>query len=297
MQQNSNPSDGKPVRESGAATSRGSLLKRMLRGCVTGGLCLLPSLVSLAWMTHDQQAGARSAPLTEIRPLAMHIHLVHLREFDIREGRAIARYEFHNAAAEPLRIRSIKPSCGCVTVRLNQPAEGYASQQAGEFYLEVDTAAEAAGQHEYEVRIEYQLAEAEPESTQVRFRVDVPEKKVSVQPRALIFYQFSEESTQQQVTITDFRANRELELLSLQPQGSGMTLSAPARGEDAHGHRTWTFELTVSGSRPPGRQTGYIEIDTNDAEFPELRIPVLIYGPPEQAARKSPTPESTSETR
>ncbi len=296
MKQNSNPSPGKSAWESVVETPSGRS-GRVLRAGLTGVLCLLPSLVSLAWMTHDQQAGARSAPLAEIRPLALHIHLVHLREFDIREGRAIARYEFHNAGAEPLRILSIKPSCGCVTVRLNQPPEGFASQQAGEFYLEVDTAAEASGQHEYEVRIEYQLSGAQPETTQVRFRVDVPEKKVSVQPRALIFYQFSDESTQQQVTITDFRAGRDLELLSLHPQGSGMTLSTPSRGEDVHGHRTWTFELTVSGSRPSGRQTGSIKIDTNDAEFPELRIPVLIYGPPEQAARKSPSPEANSETR
>lgn len=55
---------------------------------------------------------------------------------------------------------------------------------SGEFYLEADTASESAGLQEYDVKIEYQTSEegkdfsdAEVESVQVRFRVEVPEKR------------------------------------------------------------------------------------------------------------------------
>lgn len=83
-------------------------------------ICLMPSLVSLGWGFARPTEHTR-LPQAEMRPLAMHIHMIHLREFDLREGKAIGRFEFHNAAEAPLKIDRIKPSCGCVTTRLLQP--------------------------------------------------------------------------------------------------------------------------------------------------------------------------------
>ena len=129
-----------------------------------------------------------SQPLTDAAagrsPLVMHIHMVHMREFDLREGKAVARFEFHNSSDQTLHIDKIKPSCGCVTTRLNQPLDGYESEASGEFYLEVDTSAESSGQHQYDVAIHYHMgdkkdADAPSQTEQVVFRVDVPEKKVS----------------------------------------------------------------------------------------------------------------------
>ncbi len=248
-------------------------------------ICLMPSLVSLGWGFARPTEHTR-LPQAEMRPLAMHIHMIHLREFDLREGKAIGRFEFHNAAEAPLKIDRIKPSCGCVTTRLLQPPEGYTPGEAGEFYLEVDTSSESAGPHEYEVMIDYRIAGKEQESSQVVFRVDVPEKKVMVQPRALIFYQFNADPTQQKVTITDFREGYDLELLDLRLEGEFLSVDIPQAGRDEYGHRLWTFHLTVAGAIPSGRKTGYVEIETNDAEYPELRIPVLIYGPPESPAKR-----------
>jgi len=270
---------------------------RLFRIACTVLLCLAPSLVSLA-----SQSAISSQPLTDHSggrsPLVMHIHMVHMREMDLREGKAVARFEFHNAGDNALHIDNIKPSCGCVTTRLNQPPEGYAVEQSGEFYLEVDTSAESSGRHEYEVAIHYHLGEkadasAARQTEQVVFRVDVPEKKVTIRPRALIFYQFTEQPTEQPVNITDFRQGRDLEVVDVRVECPHVTAGELERTTDENGHVKWNFPITAAGNVPSGRQTGQVFIRTNDPEYGELRIPVLIYGPPAQQAA-TPT-ESTEE--
>ena len=57
---------------------------------------------------------------TSASPLTMHIHMVHLREYDLKEGKAVARYRFHNSGESPLRVTNVKPSCGCVAVRMKE---------------------------------------------------------------------------------------------------------------------------------------------------------------------------------
>lgn len=263
---------------------------RLFRAVCTLALCAAPCLASLA-----SSSRTSSQPLTDAAagrsPLVMHIHMVHMREFDLREGKAVARFEFHNSSDQTLHIDKIKPSCGCVTTRLNQPLDGYESEASGEFYLEVDTSAESSGQHQYDVAIHYHMgdkkdADAPSLTEQVVFRVDVPEKKVTVRPRALIFYQFTEQPTVQPVNITDFRQGKDLEVLDVRVECPHVTSGELQRTADENGNVKWTFPITAAGAVPSGRQTGQVFIRTNDSEFGELRIPVLIYGPPEQQAAK-----------
>lgn len=281
----------KPVNKVNSSLS--SRWQKRLKIGATCVCCLLPSLAVLGGLS----AADSPARFTESRStpaLAMHIHMVHLREFDIREGKAIARFEFHNAGESRLKIRQIKPSCGCVTTRIHQPETGYAGGAAGEFYLEVDTASESAGLQEYDIKIEYQTAaegqdfeKAEVESVSVLFRVEVPEKKVTVRPRALIFYQFSPEPTVQTVEVTDFRERKNFEILDLKVENSqGFVKAEGLKLEpDENGRMIWKFQVTASGEVPSGRQTSYVQMRTSDPEFPQLRLPILLYGPPEKTAQ------------
>ena len=259
--------------------------RRIGKGVLALG-CLVPSLVAYSKSSTAEYA-SRPALVRAENPLAMHIHLVHLREFDLREGRAIARYEFHNAGTQPLKIKQIKPSCGCVTTRLNQAETGFKPGASGEFYLELDTAAESSGTHDFQVKIDYDVLHgdhAEAGSQEVRFRVDVPDRKVAIRPRALIFYQMTAEETTQTVEITDFRSGHELKLVSQEVQGEFLSAGEPRLEFNEHGQRVWKLDVTAAGNVPIGRYSSTLFLETNDAEFPEIRLPVLIFGPRPQTA-------------
>ena len=258
-------------------------MNRTLRPVLTLCLCLFPAAWSLAVVTQTPALqGEFQQQLTH--PLAMHIHMVHLRKIDLREGKAIAKFDFHNAGASPITIKSIKPSCGCIQVRMHKQGEPILPGEERNFYLEVDTAGETAGLHEFQTKIEYQLVGDQTIKTeQVLYRVDVPSKKVTVKPRALIFYQLSKEETIQTVQLTDFRPESTFNISGeVQVNSDYLTAGDVEIGKDQYGHYQVSMKVTAKGTVPSGKHTGSVIINTDDYEFPQIRIPVLIYGPKAQ---------------
>lgn len=110
---------------------------------------------------------------------------------------------------------------------------------------------------------------------------------MTVRPRALIFYQFSPEPTIQTVEVTDFRERKSFEILDLKvdDQKGFLKVDGLKLEQDSNGHQVWKFQVTASGNVPSGRQTSYVQLQTNDPEFPQLRLPILLYGPPEKTAQ------------
>ncbi len=251
-----------------------------IRTIITFCLCLLPAAWSLAVSMHPVSSQGEIRQKIE-QPLVMHIHMVHLRQYDLREGKAIAKYKFHNAGDSPVTIKRIKPSCGCIQVRMRRQGKQIQPNEEGEFYLEVDTAGESSGLHEYQIRIDYfeQADEEHLKSEHVLYRVEVPEKKVTVRPRALIFYQLGSEETSQTVQLIDFRPESSFKITDLQIDSEFLTAGEVTTTQDQYGHQQISIPVTAKGSVPSGKYTGSVIIDTDDQEFPQLRIPVLIYGP------------------
>ncbi|HBN77401.1 MAG TPA: hypothetical protein DD473_16660 [Planctomycetaceae bacterium] len=235
-------------------------------------------VIGSAWASSSPSPKKFTAPGSQ-KELAMHIHMVHMREVDLREGKAVAEFSFHNASQSPLTISKIKPSCGCVTIRM-QEQEAFQPGENHKFYVEVDTAGETSGLHEYTIDIAYHTEDSKTsEQEKVLFRVEVPEKKVTVKPRALIFYQLSEQKTKQTVTLTDFRDRSHFEVLEIASSLDSIQIENQQTGQDEYGHLQITFDVAVSGKVPSGRQTQQISVTTTDAEFSQIKIPVLLYGP------------------
>ncbi len=251
-----------------------------LKTILTFALCLLPAAWSLA-VTVQRPLSQGELRLKNKHPLAIHIHMVHLREFDLRNGKAIAKYEFHNAGKKPITIKNIKPSCGCIQVRMRNQGKPIQPGEEGEFYLEVDTTGETSGFHEYRARIDYIQADDDKSliSENVLYRVEVPRKKITVRPRALIFYQLSSKETSQTLELTDFRPGQSFKITHVQVDSEFLTAGEATTAKDQNGNLQISIPVTAKGSVPSGKHTGSIIIDTNDQEFPQLRIPVLIFGP------------------
>jgi hypothetical protein len=184
-----------------------------------------------------------------------------------------AHFVFRHRGAYPAKILDLKPSCGCLQPRLQK--DEYAPGESDVLVLRVLPANEAPGKHEYFVDVKY----ADPEVREVRvtFRVQLPEKGISVTPPAILVYQFSDRPTVVPVVITDTRNQ------SWTVHGVSVTLPFVnvAVGEPKH-TAAGTFEVpleaAVAADVPPGRHHGVITVHTDNAEYPELKIPVLVQG-------------------
>ena len=152
----------------------------------------------------------------------------------------------------------------------------------------MDTAGESSGLHEYFTKVHYQIdGNTKPQETEVRFRLDVPDKKVVVKPRAIIVYQLTSEPTTQTVTLTDFRKVPKFDVLAIHKELDSVSVTEPVVQQDEYGHHQIHFEVTVSGEVPAGRQTDSLLIRTSDAEFPEIKVPLLLYGPQDDSQSAS----------
>ena len=141
---------------------------------------LFLSVVAAVW-TATPQAVAKAEPLPS---LAFEQYLVN--QGDVGVAAVVgAKYYFTNTGTEPLTITKLDPSCGCLRPRLMPGKSGkekktYEPGESGYFVVSVATANEVPGPHTYSVDVEYN--DPQPRQTMVRFRLTLPEKKVTVDP-------------------------------------------------------------------------------------------------------------------
>ena len=191
----------------------------------------------------------------------------------------IGRFSFRNIGAQPLTIRNIEPSCGCLNPRLEK--REYAAGESGEFYLRVRAANEQPGPHEYTCKLTYD--DGQPRETEVRFKITLPTERVEIRPRALAFYQFSNQPTTREIAITDFRATPEdrplarLEIVDVTCSLSWVQVAVGEAQFDDAGQRRQAVMVTVTDV-PPGTHQGSVIVRTNITEYAELRVPLRIEG-------------------
>lgn len=215
------------------------------------------------------QAAAKLAPPPA---LAFDQYLVNLGEVE-PTAQVYGRFGFTNTSDHPVTIHELKPSCGCLNPRLEKRT--YAPGESGEFYLRVQTANEEPGPKEYFCKVLYE--DIEPREVEVRFKVTLPDEQVAVRPRALIFYQPAGGAPppSQKVVVTDYRA-MPLRVTSIRCTSDLITATLGDAATDSDGvHRTY-LSVAVTGSPTPGKHRALVRIFTNDPEYPELRVPLMI---------------------
>lgn len=244
---------------------------------VAGLLLLLPGLGSLFYSFVP--AKAREVAHVKSRPaLVFQQYLIDRHLITPDESKVRVYYRFKNVGITPLTIKGIQPSCGCLQVRI--PQMEYEPNETGEFQLELDTAKSIPGDKQYEISVTYN--DPEPREVKLMFRATVPEKKVQVRPRALIFYQFNDKPTSQELIVEDFRASN-LQVLGASTDSDLATIEPAEIPAGSPAELKAKFEITVRGNIPSGRHRARVTIVTDDAEYLELTVPLLIQGPPESA--------------
>lgn len=190
-----------------------------------------------------------------------------------------AHFDFQNRGNSAITIEEVEPSCGCLRWHLQGAKETYLPGETGSLVVRLFTANEKPGPHFYTLNVTSRGRDTQQE--QLSFRVVLPERKVSIEPAEVYFYQLNGEPDSRTVFLTDYRSDRQAPLQvtgveSLSPQITTEVL--PAETDD-QGRRRIPVLLTVPGVVSSGRETTFVRLATNDPEFSHIAFPVLIEGP------------------
>lgn len=212
-----------------------------------------------------------------VASLAFDQYLVNLRNEPLRPV-FNGDYRFTNVGDAPLTITRLEPSCGCLQPQIAGNKRTYQPGEPGMFRVQVATANEEPGPHEYTVKVHY--SDPEPQEATVRFKVNLPVRKITVDPPELAFFQYNGHPAKRDIHVTDFR-DTTLEVTRVTSSLDLLTATIKPAETDEAGHHRIPIELHVPGTVPPGRQMATLKIETTDPEFTVIRIPILIDGPRE----------------
>jgi hypothetical protein len=242
------------------------------RGIILWTLALLP--LAGAVLAHRQESSPTlSIARPELPALAFDQYLVDLGP--VQPAAEIeAKFFFRHRGHRTVKILELKPSCGCLQPRLHKTE--YNPGEGDGLTLRIQPANEAPGKHEYTVDIKY--LDPEPRETRLTFRVQLPEKGISITPPALMVFQFGSKETVQQIRITDTR-DEDWKVMGVTVTLPFVKVSVgePVRTES--GALEVPLEATVAATVPPGRRRGLITVFTDNQQYPELKIPLMIQGP------------------
>jgi Protein of unknown function (DUF1573) len=233
---------------------------------------LIPVLLGMFWPSGEprvQASGQRDLPGLVFSQYMVNEGLPEVQAY------YFARFSFKNVSNETITVTELRPSCGCLNPKLEQRV--YKPGEEGEFHLRVDPTKEKPGPREYFVDVLYE--DPHPRSARLTYKLTIPDRKIDIAPKALVFYQISDsgESTTQKVVISDYRS-RHFEVLGIEstsPLASAQLVSTELdESENLH----VTLDVTVAGTVPPGTSRALINVRTDDPTFKVLQVPILIRG-------------------
>jgi hypothetical protein len=192
-----------------------------------------------------------------------------------------AQFDFVNRGRVPLTIEKLEPSCGCLRVQTAKKVRTYAPGETGSILVHLNTANERPGPHHYSIDVVAVGEQTQRE--QLTFRLVLPERKVSIEPSEVYFYQLTGQSETRTVYLVDHRENppAPLDVTAVTPVSSTLSATVLPAEQDAQGRRRIPIELSVPAEVAPGAEETFVRIETSDTEFSQLKFPVLIQGPPE----------------
>lgn len=237
-------------------------------------LALLP--LGLATWNTERVPLARTVSGSTQRPsLAFSQYAVHRGDVP-PIGTIPIPFEFCNTGDRPLTLIKLDPSCGCLAPRVEQDKMTYAPGEWGRFYVSVKTANESPGPKEYRVRVEYD--DGQPREETVHFHMTIPRQKVTVKPSELYFYQLNGKADSREILVEDHRGGS-LEVLGAAVSSGEAIVTVGERLQHQEGYWVTPVRIDIPDRDTPGREIVTITIRTDDQEYPEIRVPMLIHGP------------------
>lgn len=191
------------------------------------------------------------------------------------------RFLLTNSGKEPITITEMRPSCGCLAPKLDRSI--LRSGQEGELLLEVNTLTQASGPQSWNTTLRYQCG-AETRELMLTLNAKI-ETEVLVTPAALNIS--TSTAISHEISVTDLRA-RPFTITGVSVASPDMRVFLGAPRKNADGKQTWVVKLDVSSGLADGRHDDQILIQTDDATYPRLVVPVKIEKRPRVRVRAVP---------
>ncbi|WP_417377683.1 DUF1573 domain-containing protein [Gimesia sp.] len=264
--------------QTGTDAMRANIFKSNWTRSILLALAVSPFIT--ASFAHWSGSRVQESRAAEAKPaLAFDTYLVDARMVKETARVVGARFRFKNLSEHTVTVTELVPSCGCLKPRLEKKV--YAPNESGEFQLKMETASESPGPKEYFVDFKYE--DTQERSTRLTFKLELPVRRLVVKPKALVIYQFTPGRTIHPLTVSDYRGGKDFEITSVESTSKYATVKLADREFDK-GVTSQKLEVIVENLVPPGKHNGMIVIKTNDPDFPELYVPVIIQGPDQKTA-------------
>lgn len=182
-------------------------------------------------------------------------------------------FMYRNVSDQEVRIQSLTPSCGCLRPQIDSMT--IAPGEYGRLLMPIRTANEAAGPHEYLVKVLYE--DGQPHEIDLTTKLVLPDKKIEVSPKAMWFYQSGTEVTPMQLTVTDRRAES-FQINNISCSSDFWTVKQVSDRLGADSERIITLNVTLAANIPAGRHRGIINIETDDPMYPRIQVPIGCQG-------------------
>ena len=196
----------------------------------------------------------------------------------IRGGQKLTHcFEFINSGDKALEILDLRPGCGCLAPRITQR-----SLQPGEkttLVLELRTLGQAEGPHTWDIDVKYRSG-AETRTLPLALRGTV-HNEITVQPAILGLHVVK--SVQQEITVTDTRP-APMHVLAAEARAPGVQVTRIDRA----GKTTKILVSADAAQLAPGRHDGVISIVTDDPDYRQLLVPVVLTKSSTAAVRAIP---------
>lgn len=190
-----------------------------------------------------------------------------------------ADFTFQNLGRHELTIDDVEPSCGCLRWHLQGNRRTYRPGERGCLTVRLFTANEQPGPHHYTLTVA--TRGERPQREVLTFRVTLPDRKVTVDPPEVYFYQLHGRTDTRTVYVTDHRQEgaASLRILAAECRSKHIEVEVGEPEVSASGPTRIPVRLTAAAHVPPGREITYLQLTTDAPDFPRIAVPVLIEGP------------------
>jgi Protein of unknown function (DUF1573) len=196
----------------------------------------------------------------------------------IRGGQKLTHcFELVNTGDKALDFLDLRPGCGCLAPRIKQR-----SLQPGEkttLVLELRTLGQAEGLHTWDIDVKYRSG-PETKTLALALRGAV-HNEITVRPAILGLHVVK--SVQQEITVVDTRP-APLHVLAAEARAPGVQVTRI----DRTGKVTKILVSADASQLAPGRHDGVISIVTDDPDYSQLLVPVVLTKAAPAAVRAIP---------
>jgi Protein of unknown function (DUF1573) len=211
-------------------------------------------------------------------PPELHVATPNIDLGVIRGGHKLTQcFELTNRGGEAIAILDVKRGCGCLATKIDQrnvPPGGKAV-----LIVELRTLGQADGPHTWGLEVQYRAGE-ETKTLALSVQGTV-QSEITVQPAILGLHVTKQ--VQQEITLTDNRSTP-LRVIAADARAPGLQLGSIERNG-----KTTKILVTADGTKlAAGRHEGVLTITTDDADYGQLTIPVVVTKATESAVRCVP---------